>query len=73
VPFEEGRLLASAIPGARLVPLESDNHVLLEHEPAWHRFLSEVDGFVRGDSGEDNSPLSADLTMLMTDMSGPPN
>jgi pimeloyl-ACP methyl ester carboxylesterase len=35
VPFEEGRKLAAAIPGARFVPLESQNHVLLPDEPAW--------------------------------------
>ena len=46
VPFEEGRLLASLIQGARLVPLESRNHILLETEPAWSRFLQEVRGFL---------------------------
>jgi pimeloyl-ACP methyl ester carboxylesterase len=46
VPFEEGRLLAALIPGARLVPLESRNHLLLEDEPAWRRFLQEVRGFL---------------------------
>ena len=30
VPFDEGRLLASLIPGARFVPLASRNHILLE-------------------------------------------
>jgi pimeloyl-ACP methyl ester carboxylesterase len=45
-PFENGRMLASLIPGARFVPLESRNHVLLEHEPAWTRFLAEVRGFL---------------------------
>src|SRR5204862_1808516 len=30
VPFEEGRRLAALIPGARFVPLESPNHVLLD-------------------------------------------
>ena len=34
-PFEQGRMLAAAIPGARFVPLDSRNHILLEHEPAW--------------------------------------
>lgn len=48
VPFEEGRLLASRIPGARFVPLESQNHLLLESEPAWRRFLEELDGFLPG-------------------------
>ena len=35
VPVEEGRLLAARIPGARLVLLESANHILLADEPAW--------------------------------------
>jgi pimeloyl-ACP methyl ester carboxylesterase/DNA-binding CsgD family transcriptional regulator len=46
VPFEEGRVLAALIPGARLVPLESRNHILLETEPAWSRFLEEVNAFL---------------------------
>ena len=46
VPFEEGRLLAALIPGARFVPLESCNHILLESEPAWTRFLEEVNAFL---------------------------
>jgi len=47
IPFEEGRLMAAAIPHARLVTLESRNHILLEGEPAWDRFLAEVNGFLR--------------------------
>ena len=47
VPFDEGRRLAALIPDARFVPLESDNHVLLESEPAWPVFLSEVRAFLR--------------------------
>ncbi|HEY0320581.1 MAG TPA: alpha/beta fold hydrolase [Pyrinomonadaceae bacterium] len=46
VPFVEGRLLASLIPGARFVQLESKNHILLEGEPAWRRFLAEVREFL---------------------------
>lgn len=42
VPISEGRHLASAIPGAVFVELDSRNHVLLEHEPAWARFRDEV-------------------------------
>ena len=42
VPFDEGRRLAALIPGARFVPLQSDNHVLLEGEPAWPGFLAEL-------------------------------
>jgi pimeloyl-ACP methyl ester carboxylesterase/DNA-binding CsgD family transcriptional regulator len=44
--FEEGLLLASLIPGARLVPLESRNHILLENEPAWAEFTAELRGFL---------------------------
>jgi DNA-binding SARP family transcriptional activator/alpha-beta hydrolase superfamily lysophospholipase len=46
IPFEEGRLMAATIPNARLVTLESNNHILLEDEPAWKRFLEEVDAFL---------------------------
>jgi pimeloyl-ACP methyl ester carboxylesterase len=45
-PFEEGRRLARLIPHARLVTLDSRNHLLLEQEPAWPQFLSEVRAFL---------------------------
>jgi pimeloyl-ACP methyl ester carboxylesterase len=45
VPFAEGRLLATLIPDARLVPLESRNHILLAGDPAWPVFLSELREF----------------------------
>ena len=46
VPFDEGRRLAALIPGARFVPLNSSNHVLLDTEPAWAEFLREVRAFL---------------------------
>jgi len=46
IPFEQGRLLAAVIPGARFVPLESRNHILLEDEPAWGRFIAELRAFL---------------------------
>jgi pimeloyl-ACP methyl ester carboxylesterase/DNA-binding CsgD family transcriptional regulator len=45
-PIAEGRLLASGIPGAEFVELESSNHVLLEQEPAWQRFCETVLDFL---------------------------
>lgn len=45
VPVEEGRLVATAIPGARFVTLESDNHVILPGEPAWHQWMSLIEDF----------------------------
>ncbi|HEU4453064.1 MAG TPA: alpha/beta fold hydrolase [Longimicrobium sp.] len=50
VPFEQGRMLAGLIPDARFVPLEGRNHVILESEPAWPRFLEEVRGFLAEDA-----------------------
>jgi len=44
--FEQSRLLASLIPGSRLVPLDSGNHLLPEYDPAWQQFLTEVDAFL---------------------------
>ena len=61
VSFEEGRRLAALIPNARFVPLEGKNHILLESEPAWLRFLDEVHRFLsiqtanRGVAGQHQS------------------
>jgi pimeloyl-ACP methyl ester carboxylesterase/DNA-binding CsgD family transcriptional regulator len=41
-PLAQGKLLASGIPGARFVQLDSPNHVLLEQEPAWREFQEAV-------------------------------
>lgn len=46
VEFDEGRRLAAMIPNARLVALESRNHILLESEPAWPRFVDELRRFL---------------------------
>jgi pimeloyl-ACP methyl ester carboxylesterase/DNA-binding CsgD family transcriptional regulator len=50
-PFEEGLFLAGLIPGARLIPLETANHVLLEHEPAFRQFFEELRAFVPHTAG----------------------
>jgi len=49
VPLEEGRRLAAAIPDSRFVTLDSANHILLADEPAWPRFLDEVETFLAAD------------------------
>lgn len=46
VPFDEGRRMAGLIPGARFVPLESANHVLLGHEPAFAQCFDEIHAFL---------------------------
>lgn len=50
IPFDEGRRLAAGIPNARFVALESKNHLLLSHEPAWQRCLEEIRSFLAEES-----------------------
>jgi hypothetical protein len=45
-PFEHGLLLARSIPNARFVALDSKNHLILSHEPAWQQYLNELCGFL---------------------------
>ncbi len=46
VPFEEGQRLAAAIPHARFVALESENHVPMPDEPAWPAFVGAIESFL---------------------------
>ena len=46
VSFQESRILASRIRGARFVALESNNHCLLKTDPEWGRFAGEVRAFL---------------------------
>jgi pimeloyl-ACP methyl ester carboxylesterase len=50
IPYEQSRALASLIPGARFVLLEGRNHIILQHEPAWPRFVAEVRAFLAEDA-----------------------
>ena len=45
IPFEQGRLIASLIPGARFVPLESAGHTLHPREAAFRTFFDELAAF----------------------------
>jgi pimeloyl-ACP methyl ester carboxylesterase/DNA-binding CsgD family transcriptional regulator len=62
VPVEEGRQLAALIPSAHFVLLESANHILLEDEPAWDAFLSELEAFLGRDSKPGPPTAVADLS-----------
>jgi pimeloyl-ACP methyl ester carboxylesterase len=46
IPLELGRAVASGIPNARFVPLESRNHILVDDEPAWQTCLETVAHFL---------------------------
>jgi len=59
IPIEEGRLVASGIPGAEFVELDSRNHILLEHEPAWQRFKEAVLAFLQPGEGVSDSAFAA--------------
>jgi pimeloyl-ACP methyl ester carboxylesterase/DNA-binding winged helix-turn-helix (wHTH) protein len=48
-PLSEGKLIASRIPGARLVTLNSKNHMVFENEPGFSRFLVAVRDFMQID------------------------
>jgi pimeloyl-ACP methyl ester carboxylesterase/DNA-binding CsgD family transcriptional regulator len=62
IAFEEGRRLAALIPGARFVPLEGRNHVLLGTEPAWPRFLEAFRAFLAEDRVTTSALRDAGLT-----------
>ncbi|MBT2133463.1 alpha/beta fold hydrolase [Croceibacterium sp. LX-88] len=46
VPFEAGRILARHIEGARFVPLDSPNHLVLAQEPAWPELIAHIREFL---------------------------
>ncbi len=62
VPFEEGCLIASRIPGALFFSLESNNHIILQ-EPAWQVFMSKLNDFLKeGYKEKIESVQMSDLT-----------
>jgi len=65
IPFEAGRTLAASLPDARFVALDGANHVLLEGEPAWPRFLDELRGFLGVDTRQP-AVVAADFLERLT-------
>jgi pimeloyl-ACP methyl ester carboxylesterase/DNA-binding winged helix-turn-helix (wHTH) protein len=47
VPFEEGRRMAAGIRGSHFVALEGRNHLILESDPSWGRFVREIKAFLQ--------------------------
>jgi pimeloyl-ACP methyl ester carboxylesterase/DNA-binding CsgD family transcriptional regulator len=45
-PSDEGLFIASSVPGARLVPLETKSHVPTPGEPSFDRVIEEIEAFV---------------------------
>jgi DNA-binding winged helix-turn-helix (wHTH) protein/pimeloyl-ACP methyl ester carboxylesterase len=52
VPLAAGRLLATSIPNARFVVTEGSNHIILEKDACWPRFLAEVQEFINEHDGQ---------------------
>jgi DNA-binding SARP family transcriptional activator/pimeloyl-ACP methyl ester carboxylesterase len=46
VPFTQGRELATGIPGARFLSLDSANHFMLEQDPAWPVMAAHIREFL---------------------------
>jgi pimeloyl-ACP methyl ester carboxylesterase/DNA-binding CsgD family transcriptional regulator len=59
IPIAEGRDLASGIAGAEFVELDSRNHILLEHEPAWQRFCDAVLTFMQPEQPANDAVFAA--------------
>ena len=49
ISYKRGLELAHGIPNARLITLESNNHLLLEHEPELPRFMEAIRSFLKED------------------------
>jgi pimeloyl-ACP methyl ester carboxylesterase/DNA-binding CsgD family transcriptional regulator len=62
--FDNAVEVASLIPDARLVELESDNHILLADEPAWATFVAEVRAFLEPDRRTPPPPGSPSVEVL---------
>jgi pimeloyl-ACP methyl ester carboxylesterase/DNA-binding CsgD family transcriptional regulator len=59
--FENAGVVAALIPGSRVVPLPSRNHILLAGEPAWATFVREVRTFLAPDRRSAAGPAATDL------------
>ena len=64
--FRAGRHLAANIRGARLVALESNNHIVLADEPAWPVFLREVTEFLAPDRMTAPTDVADDLASVLS-------
>ena len=64
--FHRGRELAAGIRGARLVALESNNHIVLADEPAWTVFMREMTEFLAPDRAPAPAVLADDVASKLS-------
>jgi DNA-binding NarL/FixJ family response regulator len=65
-PFHHARDLAAGIRGARLVGLDSSNHIVLADEPAWQAFMSEITDFIEPDRQRAPEVFADDVATLVS-------
>jgi pimeloyl-ACP methyl ester carboxylesterase/DNA-binding CsgD family transcriptional regulator len=68
VRFEQGRRLASLIPGARFVPLPGRNHIPFPREPAWDGFVRATRQFLGAASPAAQGSAPVQLTARQTEV-----
>ena len=69
ISFDQGRKVAALIPGARFVPLESRNRLVLDTEPAWQLLVSALSDFLPVDLADrETLSLLDDLTARERDI-----
>jgi hypothetical protein len=71
VPYRCAQQLTELIPGARLVTLDSVNHLLTAHEPAWQVFLDEVHRFLQDSAVIRPAFTGTDLVLLRSGVDDP--
>lgn len=64
--FEQARYLAAHIRGARLVALESKNHIVLSDESAWPIVRREIADFIAPDRSHEPVALASDIASLLS-------
>jgi len=64
--FAHSRHLAAHIPGARLVALESNNHIVLADEPAWPVFMREMTRFIAPDRASGPTAVEDNLDAVLS-------
>jgi pimeloyl-ACP methyl ester carboxylesterase/DNA-binding CsgD family transcriptional regulator len=65
-PFHHARHLAAGIRGARLVGLDSNNHIVLADEPAWPAFVREITEFIEPDRQPNVDVVCDDIAALIS-------
>jgi class 3 adenylate cyclase len=71
VPFERGREIAAAIPKARFMPMDGDNHIFLENEHGLDEWVRAIENFIDAPTPDATTGAAGGFrTVLFTDLVG---